>query len=83
MSNPREIQSDTRELSKPGEHDRTPVTTKHENSREVRDNEGRRWRASPQYGNGASKEARKQVGAGRRRNREVTPPSGEFVRKNL
>ena len=24
-----------------------------------------------------------QVGAGRRRNREVRPPSGEFVRQNL
>jgi hypothetical protein len=24
-----------------------------------------------------------QVGAGRRRNRKVTPPSGEFVRENL
>jgi len=24
-----------------------------------------------------------QVGAGRRRNREVRPPSGEFVRENL
>src|ERR1700751_961226 len=46
-------------LTKSGQHDRNPVTTKHENSREVRDNEGRRWRASPQYGNGASKEARK------------------------
>ena len=70
-------------LMKSGQHDRNPVTTKNENSREVRDNG---HAAGEQARNIAMVQVRKpvkQVGAGRRGNREVRPPSGEFVRENL
>ena len=70
-------------LLQTGQHDRNPVTTKHENSRELGDNG---HAAGEQARNIAMVQVRKpvnQVGAGRRGNREVTPPSGEFVRENL
>jgi hypothetical protein len=59
-----------------------PVTTKYENGRVLRDNAyatGERARNNPMV----LSEPVEQVGAGRRRNSEVTPPSGEFVRENL
>jgi hypothetical protein len=55
----------------------------HENSEELEDNG---YAAGEQARKIAMVRVRKpvyQVGAGRRRNREVTPPLGEFDRENL